>query len=72
MQRSTYLYLLCLLVFFSFVDDDANLSNKLVFRYNQASNISSLDPAFAKDQANMWAVNQLFNGLVQTNNQLQI
>lgn len=72
MRRFTYLYLLCLLVFFSCGDDDANLSNKLVFRYNQASNISSLDPAFAKDQANMWAVNQLFNGLVQTNNQLQI
>ena len=29
------------------------------------SNITSLDPAFAKDQRNIWAVNQLFNGLVQ-------
>lgn len=36
-----------------------------VFRYNEHKNISSLDPAFAKDNANIWAVHQLFNGLVQ-------
>lgn len=47
-------------------------SDTLVFRYNQASGISSLDPAFAKDQANMWATNQLYNSLVQTNDALQI
>jgi len=42
-----------------------------VFRYNEATGISSLDPAFAKDLSNLWAVNQLYNGLVQTNDQLQ-
>lgn len=47
-------------------------ANGRVFRYNQASGISSLDPAFAKDQATMWAVNQLFNGLVQTDEQLNV
>ena len=36
-----------------------------IFKYNQASGITSLDPAFAKNQANIWAVSQLFNGLVQ-------
>ena len=36
-----------------------------VFRYNEHKNIGSLDPAFAKDNADIWAVNQLFNGLVQ-------
>lgn len=41
------------------------------FRYNQASGISSLDPAFAKDQANIWAVNQLFNALIQLDDQLR-
>ncbi len=44
----------------------------MVFRYNEHSNISSLDPAFAKNQANIWAVNQLFSGLVQLNDSLQI
>ncbi len=43
-----------------------------VFRYNEHSNISSLDPAFAKNQANIWAVNQLFSGLVQLNDSLQV
>lgn len=45
-------------------------ANRQVFRYNQESDISSLDPAFARDQANIWAVNQLFNGLIQLNPQL--
>jgi peptide/nickel transport system substrate-binding protein len=43
-----------------------------VFRYNEFSNITSLDPAYAKDQANIWACNQLFNGLLQLDDQLQI
>jgi oligopeptide transport system substrate-binding protein len=45
---------------------------KTVFRYNEASNITSLDPAFAKDLANIWPCNQLFNGLVQLDDELQI
>ncbi|MCF8331991.1 MAG: ABC transporter substrate-binding protein [Bacteroidales bacterium] len=43
-----------------------------VFRYNQASNITSLDPAFSRDQANIWAVHQIFNGLVQLDSSLNI
>lgn len=43
-----------------------------VFRYNEHSNITSLDPAFAKDQRNIWAVNQLFNGLVQLDDALNV
>ena len=43
-----------------------------VFRYNEHKNISSLDPAFSKDLADIWATNQLFNGLVQMNDSLQV
>ena len=43
-----------------------------VFRYNEHSNISSLDPAFAKKQADIWAVNQLYNGLVQLDDSLYV
>ncbi len=43
-----------------------------VFRYNEAANITSLDPAFARDQANIWAIHQLFNGLVQLNNRMEV
>ena len=39
--------------------------NYKIFKYNESAGIGSLDPAFAKDQANIWAITQLFNGLVQ-------
>lgn len=46
--------------------------NRTVFRYNEASGITSLDPAFAKGQADIWACNQLYNGLVQMNDALEV
>ena len=49
-----------------------NTENKTVFRYNESANIATLDPAFARDQAIIWATNQLFNGLVQLDDNLQI
>ncbi|MCH8555651.1 MAG: ABC transporter substrate-binding protein [Schleiferiaceae bacterium] len=42
-----------------------------VFRYNEAAGITSLDPAFARVQSNIWAVNQLFDGLVYLDEHLQ-
>lgn len=47
-------------------------NGKKVFRYNESAGITSLDPAFAKDQANIWAVNQIYNGLVQLNERLEV
>ena len=53
--------------------EDRNLINdSTVFRYNEHKNINSLDPIFAKDIANIQAVNQLFNGLVEMDNQLNV
>jgi oligopeptide transport system substrate-binding protein len=49
--------------------NDASLT---VFRYNEFSNITSLDPAFAKDQANIWACNQIYNGLLQLDDHLNV
>ena len=43
-----------------------------IFRYNESAGIATLDPAFAKDQATIWATNQLFNGLVQLDNNLNV
>ncbi|NNK70286.1 MAG: ABC transporter substrate-binding protein [Flavobacteriaceae bacterium] len=45
---------------------------KSVFRYNEHKNIGSLDPAFSKDLADIWATNQLFNGLVQMDDEMQV
>ena len=50
-------------------DKNASLS---IFKYNESSGINSLDPAFAKDQASVWAVNQLFDGLVELDSNLRI
>jgi peptide/nickel transport system substrate-binding protein len=42
-----------------------------VFRYNQPEALTSLDPAFARNQANSWAVAQLYNGLLELDSTLQ-
>lgn len=45
-------------------------NEKKFFRYNQSSGIASLDPAFAKDQSTIWSCNQLYNSLVQLDDNL--
>ncbi len=47
-------------------------AGKKVFRYNEAANINTLDPAYAKDQAMIWVDVQLYNGLVQMDNNLNV
>lgn len=49
-----------------------HIDNKNIFRYNEQSGIATLDPAFAKNQSIMWAVHQLYNTLVQTDNNLNL
>lgn len=43
-----------------------------VFRYNQAEGITSLDPAFARNLENMWACDQLYDGLVEMGPDLEV
>ena len=47
-------------------------SDKTVFRYNESKGITSLDPAQARSMGNIWATTQLFNGLVQLNNKMEV
>ena len=47
-------------------------SDRKIFRYNQFTGITSLDPAFSKDQATMWATHQIFDGLVEVNEKLEV
>lgn len=44
--------------------------NKKVFNINLDQNVTSLDPAFARNQNAIWMINQIFNGLVQVDRQL--
>lgn len=45
---------------------------KTVFRYNEPAGIESLDPAFARYTEDIWVMNQIFNGLVQMDSNLQV
>ena len=65
--------IITLLIGFWSCDNSNQSGDKLnMFRYNMVSGISSLDPAYAKDQANMWVVNQLYDGLVRFDNKLNV
>ena len=71
-KKKIILKFLIVLLFFSGCKEEKNIDLNTVFRYNEHKNINSLDPIFAKDIANIWAVNQLFNGLVEMDDQLNI
>ena len=46
--------------------------NKKIFHYNEVTGIASLDPAFAKNQSIIWAVHQIYNTLVETDDNLNM
>nr|MBC7612019.1 ABC transporter substrate-binding protein [Pseudopedobacter sp.] len=47
-------------------------SDKTVFNLNLDQGLTSLDPAFARNQNVLWMTNQIFNGLVQIDDHLNI
>lgn len=47
-------------------------TDKQVFRYNVTEGIATMDPAFAKNQSVIWATKQVYNTLVEPDNQLNI
>ena len=46
-------------------------SDKTVFRYNESNGISSLDPAFSNNLENIWGCNQVFDGLLELDDELK-
>lgn len=59
-------------LFLSCSDVSNGPRDHLVFRYNEQYQISTLDPAFARNPSIIWPVNQLFNGLVQLDDSLKV
>ncbi len=49
-----------------------NSDNKKIFIYNQPNAVTSLDPAFARSQTNIWAIDHMYNGLVQLDENLNV
>ena len=68
----SYGFYSCVLCILMIGCSDRTDSAKKIFRYNEATNIATLDPAFAKNQSIIWAVHQLFNTLVETNEKLEV
>lgn len=71
MRRSIHL-LIPLLLFIGCRQDQPASEIRRAFRYNQHNPITSLDPAFARTQNNIWAVDCLFNGLLQLDDSLRV
>jgi len=71
-KRRNIFIVYTLLIISACTTKEKQFSEEQVFRYNEHSNITSLDPAFARDQRNIWAVHQLFNGLVQLDDSLHV
>ncbi len=64
--------IIVLIIIFCSCEEKTSIDQNTVFRYNEHKNINSLDPIFAKDIANIQAVNQLFNGLVEMDERMNV
>lgn len=72
MIKNAGLFLLLLIIIISCKDASLQIDDSTVFRYNEHANITTLDPAFAKDQRNIWACNLIYNGLVKLDKNLEV
>ena len=71
-RNSYWLLVLCCCLLVSCNKNIPNNNDLQVFRYNEHANITTLDPAFAKDLRTIWVTNQLFNGLVKLDDALEV
>ena len=67
-----FFLILCILSTIGCDKGDTSDRDHQVFRYNEQYQISTLDPAFARNPPIIWPVNHLFNGLVQLDNDLNV
>src|SRR4249920_2052215 len=72
-MRPKYLLLLLLIPVLMIIRCNTKVTGKRkIFHFNISAGLTSLDPAFSKDQATMWCDNQIFNGLVQIDQDLNV
>lgn len=69
MSYKIFLFIHIALLLISCSTDSAHKPYK-VFHYNEDVGITSLDPAFASDQSNIWAVSQVYEGLIELDSSL--
>ena len=70
MRKITCGLIIVLLTSLLSCSNNASTGEKTIFNINLDDGLSSLDPAFARNQNTIWMVNQVFNGLVQIDDSL--
>src|ERR1700749_2671023 len=65
-------FLSAILLIFTACRQDAGWKNKTIFNINLDEGLTSLDPAFCRNQNTIWMDNQLYNGLVQISDSMKI
>ncbi|MEI6020392.1 MAG: ABC transporter substrate-binding protein [Bacteroidota bacterium] len=63
---------LLILLFSACNNPSSSELNKTVFNYNELNGVTSLDPAAAANFENIWPVNQMFNGLIEMDDHLNL
>ncbi|MEO7048519.1 MAG: ABC transporter substrate-binding protein, partial [Ferruginibacter sp.] len=66
------IFILPLFLLFLYSCNSHTHPDKKIFHYNETSGIASLDPAFAKNQSIMWAIHQLYNTLIEVDDNMQL
>ena len=64
--------LLIALILFSCGNKNTDNENLKIFKYNESAGILTLDPIYAKDLPHIWACNQIFNGLVAFDDEMNV
>ena len=52
--------------------DNSHDEDLKIFKYNESAGILTLDPIYAKDLPHIWACNQIFNGLVAFDDEMNV
>ena len=69
---SQLITLILLPLLFSCGRNNASDENLKIFKYNESAGILTLDPIYAKDLPHIWACNQIFNGLVAFDDEMNV
>lgn len=67
-----YFFPLVFILFVACTPRNKTGNDKSVFSYNEINGLSSLDPAAANSLENIWPVNQIFNGLLEMDDNLHV
>lgn len=74
-MKATFLYLILIFtgtIAFTSCNTNTGGNKKTTFNINLEDGLTSLDPAFARNQFAMWLDNQIYNGLLQIDDSLHL